>query len=576
MMVFYQIAGGIALTIFGIRFLRKGLDRLFGGRLVAWLAGMTQRRWKAFSSGVVVGTLAPSSTALSLITLQMLNTGQLTAERMLAVLLGANVGITVTVQLLAFHIQDYAGLFILAGVIGFQFLNRETLRGIGQCILSLGFIFLAMKLIGEGAGSLAADPSSKDWLHLFEGHPLLTFLFVSGFTVFVQSSTASIGFAIGLSASGLFSADLLVPWVLGANVGIGLTGLVAGWTTIEGRRLAVANLLIKMIFALPLLLVPGLGDQIFAGIPGSVPREIATFHTGFNLAIGLIAIPLLGPITRLVRLMIVPAEPPAGLPPVETFLDPLALDSPSLALANATRETLMMADGVKLMLQYFWKGYSVRDLNLSQRVQQEDDRVDRYCRDIKDYLSRIREGMTEEETRWQFSLLTFSNELESVGDVIDKSLCDTLRKQTAEGAYLPDEDYAALAELYERVMVRFNIASGLLANRGGSQVKEFVGGKESLNEWCRQVQRLHYERLRTADPRALASSAYFLDLLNGFRRINSHISTIGYAFAPAAGRRRARAAAGEDSAKPEAPAGKDGVIPGSTESARNRPAPGKS
>ncbi|HRJ73166.1 MAG TPA: Na/Pi symporter, partial [Terrimicrobiaceae bacterium] len=111
MMVFYQIAGGIALTIFGIRFLRKGLDRLFGGRLVAWLARMTQQRWKAFSSGVVVGTLAPSSTALSLITLQMLNTGQLTAERMLAVLLGANVGITVTVQLLAFHIQDYAGLF---------------------------------------------------------------------------------------------------------------------------------------------------------------------------------------------------------------------------------------------------------------------------------------------------------------------------------------------------------------------------------------------------------------------------------------------------------------------------------
>lgn len=551
MMVFLQIAGGIALTIFGIRFLRKGLDRLFGGRLIAWLSRMTEQRWKAFTSGMVVGTFAPSSTALSLITLQMLNTGQLTAERMLAVLLGANVGITVTVQLLALHIQDYAGFFILLGVLGFQFFRRETVRGVGQCLLSLGFIFLAMKLIGEGASVVSADPSSKEWLHLFEGHPILTFLFVTGFTVFVQSSTASIGFAIGLSATGLFSAELLVPWVLGANMGIAVTGLAAGWSTLEGKRLAVANLLVKGVIGAPFLLVPWLSDQLFSIVPGSVARDIAMFHTGFNLLVGFVAIPLVGPITRLVRVLVVPAESTTGLPVVETYLDPQALDSPSLALANATRETLTMADGVKLMLQYFWKGYSVRDLNLSERVQLEDDRADRYCREIKDYLSQIREGMTEEETRWQFALLTFSNELESVGDIIDKNLCDTLRKQTAEGVWLPDEDYAALAELHDRVMARFNVALGLLASRGGSQVKGFVSGKESLNEWCRQMQHAHYERLRTSDSRAVASSAYFLDVLNSFRRINSHITTIGYAFAGPTARRRPRRTAATEPTKSE-------------------------
>lgn len=540
MMVFFQIAGGIALTIFGVRFLRKGLDRLFGGRLVAWLSSMTQQRWKAFSSGIVVGTLAPSSTALSLITLQMLNAGQLTAERMLAVLLGANVGITVTVQLLAFHIQDYAGLFILLGVIGFQFLNREILRGVGQCLLSLGFIFLAMKLIGEGASVLSANPESREWLRLFEGHPILTFLFVSGLTVFVQSSTASIGFAIGLSASGLFSAELLVPWVLGANIGIGLTGLAAGWSTLEGKRLATANLLAKLVVALPLLLIPAVADWWFTVLPGTIPREIAMFHTGFNVLTGLIFVPLLGPVTRLVRVMIVPPQTGVGLPAMESYLDVQALESPSLALANATRETLLMADGAKLMLQFFWKGYSTRDLDLTLRVQHEDDRVDRYYRTIKDYLSRISEGLTEEETRWQLALLTFSNELESVGDIIDKNLCDILRKQTAEAVWLPNDDYTVLCELYERVMARFNVAQGLLANRGGSQAKVFVGGKESLNEWCRQAQRQHYERLRISPAGSIASSAYFLDILDNFRRINSHISAVGYAFAQPTVRRRAR------------------------------------
>jgi len=540
MMVFFQIAGGIALTIFGIRFLRKGLDRLFGGRLVAWLSRMTQRRWKAFASGTVVGALAPSSTAMSLITLQMLHAGQLTAERMLAVLLGANVGITVTVQLLAFHIQEFAGLFILAGVIGFQFLTREVFRGIGQCLLSLGFIFLAMQSIGQGAAALAANPESQEWLSLFEGHPLLTAVFVAGLTVCVQSSTASVGFAIGLAGGGVFSTALIAPWVLGTNLGLSITSLAAGWSTLEGRRLAVANLLVKLVIAIPLLAGPDLTLRLVGAIPGSEARQIAMFHTGFNLAVALFAIPLLGPITRLVRSLIVPSEPKNGLPLIETYLDPQALDSPSLALSNATRETLLMADGVKLMLQHFWKGYSVRDLALTLRVQHEDDRVDTCYRGIKDYLSRMREGMSAEEARWQFALLTFSDELESVGDIIDKNLCDILRKQTADGVYLPDPDYATLCELYERVMARFNVAVGILSSRGGSQVKGFLSGKESLNDWCRQAQRAHYERLRASNTPSISSSAYFLDILDGFRRINSHISAIGYAFATGS-RKRHRA-----------------------------------
>jgi len=541
-MVFIEIAGGVALALFGIRFLRKGLDRLFGGKLVDWLSKMTQHRLRAFGSGIAVGTLAPSSTALSLLTLQMLNTGQLSAERMLAVMLGANVGITVTVQLLAFHIQDYAGLFILVGVVGFQFLQREFLRGVGQCILSLGFIFLAMQLIGQGATALSADPESGDWIRLLEGHPLLMLLFVMGFTVFVQSSTASIGFAIALTASGIFSLELMVPWVLGANLGIGITGLIAGWGTLEGKRLGMANLLVKATIALPFILIPSLAVWAFSLVPGSAARQIAMFHTEYNVLVGLIALPLIAPITRLVRWMIPPVEVQAGLPSIESYLDPAALDSPSLALANSTRETLQLADGVRLMLRSFWSGYTARDLNVAVRVQNEDDRVDRRYHEIKNYLSLIREGMTEGETRWQFALLTFSNELESVGDIIDKNLCDAFRKQVTEGVFLSPDDAQVLGELYAMVESRFDVAVGLLATRGGSQVKAFLAGKETLNEWCRQAQRGHYDRLRTNEPQSLAASAYFLDMLNSFRRINSHISTIAYAFSqPTTPRRRTRA-----------------------------------
>ena len=539
-MIFFQIAGGVALTIFGVRFLRKGFDRLFGGRLVMWLSGLTQRRWKAFGSGVVVGTLAPSSTAISLVTMQMMDAGQLTAERMLAVLLGANVGITVTVQLMALRLQDYAGAFIVFGVLAFQFLRREVLRGTGQCLLAFGFIFLAMQMIGAGARELNAYPEMRDWAHLFAGHPLLVFLVVSVFTLAVQSSTASIGFALAMSVTGLFDYRLLVPWVLGANVGIGLTALAAGWATLEGRRLAFANLLAKTALALPLVLLPWLAEEVFSVLPGPVMRETAMFHTGYNLAVGLVFVPLAGPLVRLVRWMISPAPAPAeGLPPAESHLDLAVLESPSLALTNAARETLAMSDSVKRMLEYFWIGYEGGNPAMIEQVTREDDRVDRYYRDIKDYLSRIGGGLTPEEAQWHFAMMTFSNELESTGDIVEKNMCDMFRKQREEGILLTGPDHDALEDLQARVRRRFAVAQGLLANRGGPGIKEFLDEKEAINRWCRDAEQRHYERLLGAPPQAIAASAYFLDLMDSYRHINSHITSIGYAFRSQAARRRA-------------------------------------
>jgi phosphate:Na+ symporter len=517
------------------------VDRLFAGQLIHWISQLTENRLKAFGCGITVGALAPSSTALSLISLQMINTGQLSAERMLAVLLGSGVGITVTVQLLAFHIQDYAGLFVFVGVIAFQFFQREIFRGVGQCLLALGFIFLSMRLIGQAAAVWVNAPETNAWLSLLEGHPLILLVFIAILTVAVQSSTATVGLALAFAGSGLVSQPLVIPWILGASLGIGLTGLLAGWPTIEGRRLGVANLLAKGLVALPFLLFSDVANGFFALMPGSFLREIAMFHTGYNLLVGLVALPLLGPIVRGVRWLIVPPPAREHLPEIESYLDPQALETPSLALANATRETLQMADGVKMMLNHFWRGYASRNLNLMLQVQQEDDRVDDTYRRIKNYLSLLREGLTQEEARWQFALLTFSNELEAVGDTIDKILCDALRKMIAEGTAFTPEDEQAVAQLYEKVLARFDVAVGLLTSRGGSQAKAFIAGKESLNEWCRQAQKEHYERLRHADAQAVAASAFFMDFMNSFRRINSHISTIGYAF-QTNGRRKTRPA----------------------------------
>ncbi|MBP7140657.1 MAG: Na/Pi cotransporter family protein [Opitutaceae bacterium] len=528
-----NIAAGIALTLFGIRFLRKGLDRLFGKTLFYWLSKLSKSRLRAFAGGIVVGTAAPSSTGLAVLGAQMLgrDTEGLSAANVLAILLGASVGLTVTVQLLSFHIGSLAGVLVVAGVWGYQFCRRDVLRGTGQCLLALGFIFLAMSMVGEGATEVTANPEVRGLLLQAQGNAVVVFLVVCVLAVALQSSTATIAFGLALAASGLLTPAALIPWVLGTNVGLGVTSLLMGWSRLESRRLGLSSVIAKLLVAVPLLLLPTLTHQWFEAMPGSVMRQTAMSHTLFNLVVAMIVLPLIGPLSRVVG-FIVPKPVDDTLAVSDHFLDPRALETASLALARATRETLRMADHVRVMLENFWSAFGHHDAALARKVQKGDDVVDRMNVEIKEYLSRIAENRDAEDTNWQFTLLAYSAELEAVGDLVDKHLCDALLKQRSERVEMVEADRRHLEEAYRRALHSLDVAIGLLTTRGIEDAKALVREKHEFNEWAREMQRQHYETLAFASPERLASSRYFVDAFNALRRINSHLSAIGYSFLP--------------------------------------------
>jgi phosphate:Na+ symporter len=418
-------------------------------------------------------------------------------------------------------------------VVCFQFFQRERVRGVGQCLLALGFVFLAMRLIGEGAAGLAAAPETRQLSALLEGHPWLVAIAVTGLAVLLQSSTAAIGLGIGLVAGGVLSGGLIVPWILGTNLGLAVTTLAAGWPAPEGRKLGAANLLIKVAAAALLLSFPLWSERLLDALPGEELRRIAIFHTGYNLVAALAALPFLGPITRFTALLLGGGAPGEIPPRPTTHLDPRALESPPLALVHATRETLRMADEAKSMLENYWRAETAPAAELLRAVQRQDDQIDQHHREIRDYLSRIRETATAADTRWSFTLLGFTNELEAVGDIIDKNLCDALLKRLADQTQLTPEDREALDQLYRKIDARLSDTISLLATRDPAQARALLAGKEEIGEWCRRQQTAHYLRLRHGGPDTLASSTYFLDVLNSFKRINSHLSTLAYAFVPA-------------------------------------------
>jgi len=256
-------------------------------------------------------------------------------------------------------------------------------------------------------------------------------------------------------------------------------------------------------------------------VPGSLLRQTAVFHTGFNLLVGLVGLPLLGLVDRFCAFLLPEEQHAHG----RSFLDDSVLETPSLALARATREALRMSDQVRMMLESFWAGRESPEA--ARRVQKEDDVVDDINLQLKDYLCRIVDTHKTDDLHWQLTLLTFSNELESIGDLVDKYLCDLAIKQHHEKVVLTPADEADLADAYHAVMTQFEIAAGLLTTRSAEDAEALVAGKEPFSEWCRQVQRNHYDRFHTMSKNA---SAIFLDYLNAFRRISSHLSTIGYTF----------------------------------------------
>lgn len=398
-----------------------------------------------------------------------------------------------------------------------------------------------MQLISSAAATVSPEGELAIAIKLLSGHPWLV-LIAGAITAFsFQTSTATIALGIAFAASGSVSMSMLIPWILGANLGVGFTALAAGWRTLEGRRLGTANLLAKSVGTalIMLLLAPLILEWLGSG-GASDARQAANFHTLFNLALGLLALPFVSPLIALVETLILPSRSSSGaisaIP--KTYLDLKAVDTPAYALAQATREVLSMGDEVKSMLQTAWAAFMQRDPRLLNLAVEQDHRVDAIYHGLKRFLGLIsEEELSPQDGHWHLTLLSFSNELEGAGDTISNNLCTVIGELLEQKLTLNEPDQAAVEKLYEKLIARCDIALSLLTTRDTALARSVLSGKESLNSWCRQAQREHYERLHAGGDATLRSSALFLEMLSGLRRINSHLSAIGYSLQPPGGPR---------------------------------------
>jgi phosphate:Na+ symporter len=507
---------------------QTGMLRGLGGRLRQILRLALGDRVRAFASGIAVTALLQSSTATALMLAGFLESGFVALPMALAAIFGANVGTTLIVQLLAFDISAVIPILILAGVVIFRRAARTRLRDFGRVFIGLGLILLALRLMTEALAPVEHSEALRDVLALLTRDPLFDLAAAALLTWAAHSSVAIVLLIMSL-ANAVIPLPAALALVLGANLGNTIPQLVAAQSNPAAKQLALANLAVRSLgcaIALPFL--PALSVWLMALIPNGA-GAVAAFHTLFNLALALIALPFLSPLARLcVKIAPALSSRDEAEPRYISFSAPAAL--PAVALADAARETLRMADTVALMLSTLQKALANNDRRLLREVARLDTTVDRLHNAIKLYLVEIgdQDGLEDEDRRRCWDILDFVINLEHAGDIADKSLREIIAKKIKYGLAFSDEGQAEIASMLDRVLADLRLAVGVFMSSDEKNARQLLAEKVQIRDLERRVTANHLRRLREQLPESLETSGLHIDIARDLKRIMGHFASVAY------------------------------------------------
>ncbi|MEX0924277.1 MAG: Na/Pi cotransporter family protein [Rhodovibrionaceae bacterium] len=537
--ILLNIIGGVALLLWAVRMIRTGIMRAYGARLRQALSGSAQNRLAAFGAGVGAAAALQSATGATLLAISFVQNRLIGLATALAVILGADLGSTLVVQVLSFDIAWLSPVLIAGGVISFMTSEKPIRRHLGRAAIGLGLVLLALQLVVGVSEPLRESASLQAVLQALGNDPILAVVVAAALTWLAHSSVAMVLLIMSLTASGVIALPLGMALVLGANIGTALVAIgLTAQSSVEARRLPYGNLLFRALGMIAVLPVIDLLLPLLSQLGGEPGRQIANFHTAFNLALAIVFLPLLAPIAALlVRVFREPSG--GGVEPTVRHLDEGVLGNPKLALACATREVMRMADVVETMLKGSIGCFESEDPADIERIRDLDDKVDELHEEIKLYATKIsRNKMSEEESRDCTNIIIFTTNLEHIGDIIENSLMDLAKKRRRNQLNFSDEGYTEICEFHAGVVRQMQVAMSVFVSRDPGMARALIEQKTEFREQERLGSLHHLDRLRDGRPETIETSALHMDILRDLKRIHSHLTSVAYPILDAAGELR--------------------------------------
>ena len=532
-----NLLAAIALLVWGTHLVRTGILRVFGANLRDVLAHSISNRYTAALSGIGVTALVQSSTATALIVSAFVGQGLIALPAALAVMLGADIGTSLMAVVFSFDLSWLSPLFIFIGVVLFISRQSTSVGRFGRILIGLGLMLLALRLVTASTEILTQSPAVKALLGTLTSDLLLEITMGAVLAVVSYSSLAIVLLTATLAASGVIPLDVALGLVLGANLGSGLLAVLTTMkSTVEVRQVPMGNFVFKVLgilIAAPLVglwlrhVRPYLGDN--------AATAVVMFHLSFNLMVAVLFIGITQVVARWVQAWLPKPDKTlaSGRP---HHLDPSALSTPSLAISCAAREALHQADIVETMMLGMLKVIKDNDLALAEHLRKLDDTVDELYSAIKYYLTKIsREALGEEESRRWTDIISFTINMEQIGDIIERVLLDIEDKKIKKGRNFSEAGMAEICELHARLVDNLRLGMSVFLNGTVRDAQKLLEEKARFRDLEREYAATHLGRLSDNTVQSIETSSLHIDLISDLKRINSHICSIAYPILDSAG-----------------------------------------
>ncbi len=530
-----NLLAAIALLVWGTYLVRTGVLRVLGSRLRQVLAASMSNRFTAALSGLGVTALVQSSTATALITSSFVGRGLIALPAALAVMLGADIGTAVMAVVFSFDLSWLSPLCIFIGVTLFILRQGTPVGDVGRVLIGLGLMLLALQLVSQATHVLTGNPAVQLMLESLTSDRMLEILVGATLAVLSYSSLAVVLLTATLAIN-VVGIDVALGLVLGANLG---SGLLAVLTTAKAnratRQVPLGNLMFKV---LGVLIAPALIPFWLLAVRPYVPDPAAQtvlFHLSFNLLVGLVFIGLTGVVAGWVE-KVLPLKDAGSALDRPNHLDPSALATPSLAISCAAREALHQADVVETMLRGVMTVIRTNDLQLAQDLRKMDDTVDGLYSAIKYYLTKIsREQLNEKESRRWTDIISFTINMEQIGDTVERVLLDIEDKKIRKGKEFSEAGMTEISAMHARLLDNLRLGMSVFLDGNVRDAQRLLEEKVRFREMEREYASSHLERLADRSGPTLESSSLHIDLISDLKRINSHICSIAYPILDSAG-----------------------------------------
>ena len=530
-LILLHMAAAVCLLLWGTKMVRRGFTRAYGTSLGKMIRSGTGNRFTAFFSGMGVTAILQSSTAMILLLSSFAKKNMVALPASIAVILGADVSTTLVAQILTFDLSWLAPVFLIVGIGGHMNARRGGRnKHIFYALIGLGLMLLSLSLIRQASGPIQSSEILPLVLAPLQGEPVLAILLAALFTWILHSSLAGVLLFATLAGNGLIPLELGILLIIGANLGGAVVPFAVTYKDGAAvRQVTGANVVMRgfaVVISLGLLtFLPGWVNDLSA----DPARQLVHFHTAFNVALALFFLPLSSIVARL-SIKLFPEKKTRQKKSDPQFLDENALGSPLIALACAARETLRMAEMVQKMLENTIHAFEQNDMAIIQKIRTKDDTVDQLYGSIKHYMTQLsQESLDPKEADRYIQVLTFSTNLEHIGDIIDNSLMELAQTKVKKQESFSDDGLQEIKDFHNKVVENMKLAQAIFMSEDPKLAADLVAEKAVIRMAAHESSEQHFKRLSEGLPETIATSNLHLDIIRDYRRINSYITRVAYA-----------------------------------------------